>query len=157
MGFVPGCSPDQILWATHWAIDRDKLCNMVGSAYHWPSLRCYLNCGELRRFGTCNLLQVSGEACGQQTRGAHPRLFQCWPSVFDAGPTLKQPWVNAQCLLRIAGYAQTREPGTCCVMTTCVISVRFLRRPSTPRCATEYQCMSALHTVLFPVDILYDK
>ena len=25
-------------------------------------------------------------------------LFQCWPTVFDAGPTLKQHWVNAPCL-----------------------------------------------------------
>ena len=26
-------------------------------------------------------------------------VFQCWPTVFDAGPTLKQHWVNAPCLL----------------------------------------------------------
>ena len=26
-------------------------------------------------------------------------LFQCWPTVFDAVPTLKQHWVNAPCLL----------------------------------------------------------
>ena len=26
-------------------------------------------------------------------------LFQCWASVEDGGPTLKQPWVNASCLL----------------------------------------------------------
>ena len=26
-------------------------------------------------------------------------LFQCWPTVFDAGPTLKQLWVNVPCLL----------------------------------------------------------
>ena len=30
----------------------------------------------------------------QQTRGIHSMLFQCWPSGFDAGPTLKQHWVN---------------------------------------------------------------
>ena len=30
----------------------------------------------------------------------HPLLFQCsWPTVFDAGPTLKQHLVNAQCLV----------------------------------------------------------
>ena len=29
-------------------------------------------------------------------------LFQCWPTVFDAGPTLKQRWLNASCLLAIA-------------------------------------------------------
>ena len=26
----------------------------------------------------------------QQTRGIHPKLFQCWHTVVDAGPTLKQ-------------------------------------------------------------------
>ena len=35
----------------------------------------------------------------QQTRGFHPMLFQCWASVVDGGPTLKQHWVNASCLL----------------------------------------------------------
>ena len=37
----------------------------------------------------------------QQTRGIHPMMFQCWHTVFDAGPTLKQNWVNAPCLLGI--------------------------------------------------------
>ena len=32
-------------------------------------------------------------------RGIHPMLFQCWASVCDAGPTLKQHRVNASCLL----------------------------------------------------------
>ena len=35
----------------------------------------------------------------QQTRGIQPMLIQCWSSVFDAGPTLKQHWLNASCLL----------------------------------------------------------
>ena len=35
----------------------------------------------------------------QQTRDIHPLLYQCWPTVFDAGPTLKQHWVNVPCLL----------------------------------------------------------
>ena len=26
-------------------------------------------------------------------------LFQCWPNVFDAGPTLKQHWLKHPCLL----------------------------------------------------------
>ena len=37
----------------------------------------------------------------QQTRDVHPMLFQCWLTVFDAGPTLKQHRVNASCLLGI--------------------------------------------------------
>ena len=28
-------------------------------------------------------------------------LFHCWPSVFDACPTLKQHWVNASHLLGV--------------------------------------------------------
>ena len=35
----------------------------------------------------------------QQTRGIQTMLFRCWPTVFDAGPTLKQHWVNDLCLL----------------------------------------------------------
>ena len=35
----------------------------------------------------------------QQTRGIHPMPLQCWPTVFDAGPKLKQHWLNAPCLL----------------------------------------------------------
>ena len=35
----------------------------------------------------------------EQTRDNHPILFQCWSSVEDCGPTLKQHWVNSMCLL----------------------------------------------------------
>ena len=35
----------------------------------------------------------------QQTRGIHTMLFQCWPTVYGAGPTLKQLWVNEPFLL----------------------------------------------------------
>ena len=28
-------------------------------------------------------------------------LFQCWPTISAAGPTLKQHWVNDPCLLGI--------------------------------------------------------
>ena len=31
-------------------------------------------------------------------RDIHPMLFQCWASVEDGGPTLKQHWVNSPCL-----------------------------------------------------------
>ena len=37
--------------------------------------------------------------CTQQKRGNQPMPFQCWPTVFDAGPTLKQHRVNSPCLL----------------------------------------------------------
>ena len=35
----------------------------------------------------------------QQTRGIDPMLFQCWPTVDDAGPTLNQHRVNVTYLL----------------------------------------------------------
>ena len=36
----------------------------------------------------------------QQTRDIEPLLVQCWASVYDAGPTLNQQWLNVSCLLR---------------------------------------------------------
>ena len=35
----------------------------------------------------------------QQTCDVYPMLFKCWPIAFDAGPTLKQHWVNISSLL----------------------------------------------------------
>ena len=37
-----------------------------------------------------------------QTRGIHPMLVQCWPTVFEAGPSLKHHWVIVQCFLSVA-------------------------------------------------------
>ena len=39
----------------------------------------------------------------QQTRVINPMLFICWVSVEDGGPTLKQHWVDASCLVRVYG------------------------------------------------------
>ena len=30
----------------------------------------------------------------QETRVTDPSLVQCWSTVYDAGPTLNQQWVN---------------------------------------------------------------
>ena len=35
----------------------------------------------------------------QQTRDIEPLLWQCWSTVYDAGPTLTQQWFNVSCLL----------------------------------------------------------
>ena len=34
-------------------------------------------------------------------------LFQCWPTVFEVGPTLKQHWLIVSCLLdyQVKGYS----------------------------------------------------
>ena len=39
-------------------------------------------------------------------------LFQCWPTVFDVGPTLKQHRVNDPCLLGISFNLLAAEGGT---------------------------------------------
>ena len=35
----------------------------------------------------------------RQTRDIEPLFVQCWSSVYDAGPTLNQQWLNGSCLL----------------------------------------------------------
>ena len=42
----------------------------------------------------------------QQSRDVNPMTVQCWPTVCDAGPALKQLWVNVSCLL---GRLQPRD------------------------------------------------
>ena len=32
------------------------------------------------------------------TKHSH-KFVKCWPTIYDAGPTLNQPWVNVSCLL----------------------------------------------------------
>ena len=34
----------------------------------------------------------------QQTRDNQPMLTSCWPSVYDAGPTSRQHWINVMCV-----------------------------------------------------------
>ena len=39
-------------------------------------------------------------------------LFLCWASVEDGGPTLKQHWVNASCLLGMGMTCLKMEVGS---------------------------------------------
>ena len=41
---------------------------------------------------------------GQRTRDVYPMMVQCWPTVYDAGPTLNQHWFNVTCLLGMRTY-----------------------------------------------------
>ena len=41
-------------------------------------------------------------------------LFQCWSAVFDAGPTLKQHWMNGSCLL---GHDHTKHAARTTLLT----------------------------------------
>ena len=40
----------------------------------------------------------------QQTRHIDPMLDQCWPTVYDVGPTLFQHWIDAPYLLGVLLY-----------------------------------------------------
>ena len=52
----------------------------------------------------------------RQTGDIHPVLVQCWPTIYDTGPTLKQYWINVYCFATdetmrlIASQGQTRRP-----------------------------------------------
>ena len=46
-------------------------------------------------------------AYAHKTRDVHQRLDQCWPNVYDAGPTLNQPRVNVRCFSAYGGAAGT--------------------------------------------------
>ena len=48
---------------------------------------------------TCSLVFCLPSDTSPGGRGIYPMLFQCWASVFDAGQTLKQHWMNPPCLL----------------------------------------------------------
>ena len=74
-----------------------------------PTTRCLPNVGTalktvVQRWAMLesisNVLCSMGRCClPQQTRRIHPKLFQCWASVEDAGPTLKEHWVNVPYLV----------------------------------------------------------
>ena len=46
-----------------------------------------------------DVLSEHGQSGPHQTRAIEPLLVQCWSSVYDAGPTLNQQWLNGSCLL----------------------------------------------------------
>ena len=93
-----------------------------------PSSQEYITCGLNI---SCGKIYTDGESendvnPSQQTRGIYSMLFQCWSSVEDGGPTLKQHWVNAPCLL---GYSAGIDFKRQNLTST---DVRFWRLKSTP-------------------------
>ena len=50
------------------------------------------------------------------SRGIHPMLFQCWASVEDGEPTLKQYWVNISCLLGLTFWVCSSDATLWCVL-----------------------------------------
>ena len=80
-----------------------------------------------------------------QTRDIHPMLFQCWPTVLDAGPTLKQHWVNVPC----SGIRISSRSGDCpasvLYVTTLANSASLLYAilmASSPLMAAKYDSLS---------------
>ena len=43
--------------------------------------------------------EMSGMSAEPQSRAKHKTLNQCSPTLYNAGPTLQQHWVNVSCLL----------------------------------------------------------
>ena len=73
----------------------------------------------------------------QQARYTDPRLVQCWPAVYDVGPTLNQPWVNVPGLL---GHLICDSTGTRSVhLSTC--------SPSYQKAVSDIVC-KVTHTTL---------
>ena len=68
----------------------------------------------------------------QQTRGIHPMVFQSWHTVCDAGPTLKQHWVNAPCLLggHCTSFTSNYDAARAELMTNCFKRTRIILYPS---------------------------
>ena len=60
-------------------------CIVVALPLAWPQI-CLVNCSSFL-------------IASQQTRDIEPLLVQCWSTVYDAGPTLNQQWLNVSCLL----------------------------------------------------------
>ena len=65
-------------------------------AYHVPM---YIGCRPTHQIPVQCWASVAVFA---QPRGILPMLFQCCPTVFDAGQKLKQHWVIAPCFLTAA-------------------------------------------------------
>ena len=51
-------------------------------------------------------------------------LFQCWVSVVDGGPTLKQHWINVfDGLAFIAHFVLAKSKGSSCLLKKSVVTV----------------------------------
>ena len=73
--------------AWYIATNLDYICSQSGLTTICPAI--FISPSAARFFLRC--------ASTHPTRGVGPMLFQCWPAVFDAGPTLKHHQVNASC------------------------------------------------------------
>ena len=79
------------LWCTSY-----RRCSTLIAAH------CWFNAGQSSTTLAQHQSITGSVVYFAQTRGIQPMLFQCWPTVFDAGPSLKQHWVIAPCFLTAA-------------------------------------------------------
>ena len=61
-----------------------------------PVLPCKAKRQELLVLQSSVRVQQYGTS--QQTRYIEPLLVQCWPAVYDVGPTMNEQWLNVSCL-----------------------------------------------------------
>ena len=88
----PGSLLTNLLWLQLWHMLTRRICAPLSSV-RWGYRRSRSFVDWLIDWQIYNT---------QQTRVIHPMLFYCWSTIFDAGPTLKQHWVKASCLLDIS-------------------------------------------------------
>ena len=103
-------------------------------------------------------MQAYSHCDTQQTQNIQAMLVQCWPGVFDAGPTLHQHWLNVSWLLGGCRQEQTAIRAIC---PKCWPIVILSREPMGYVCRISLQFGQADSTFIqgfHPVDaITYPK
>ena len=95
----------------HNAVCACLRCHCVGAVQSQKAVTAYFTSNQVLPFGSaeqhgcgtcahCTCIFCQGRRLlSQQTRDTDPMLFWCWADVEDGGPTSKQHWVSASCLL----------------------------------------------------------
>ena len=84
-------------------------------------------------FAFFNLCDVRMCIATQQTRDIESMLGQCWPAVYDVGPTSSQHWLNVSCLPAVYDVGPTSSQHwlnvLCLLGITCSVPRGYLRDP----------------------------
>ena len=66
-----------------------------------PSLaECWTDVRDGGQHSANDVRRLMVAAGSQQTRHIYPMFDQCWPTVYDVGPTLVKHWIEVSCLLQ---------------------------------------------------------
>ena len=96
---LPGHTRAYRIVILHWTVYVCRIHRVISegdmaeNTLHNVCLRWEIHCEDVSQWCTRERVVT------QQTRAIHLMLFQCWPTVYDAGSTLKEHRVNAPCLL----------------------------------------------------------